>query len=306
VAEWPLIALSAGDSDDLAPRGYDTGHVDAAVLRFCRVLLEGHVRIAYGGTLREGQNFTSLLHDVVTAMSVNLMVDTSPDPTTPLENYVAAPYWVNFDVAKRASLTGLAKFIRIGKDASPDAPDSEKALALAVALSEMRRAIAQASRVTIALGGKRFRFSGLLPGVAEEILCSMETAGPPYRLERPEPDQVRVVLIGEFGGITRTIVQHVLGNGSLPLELTLAGQAPRSSLLAHETAGLLAAARYADVQRCLSGLRLIANLPDETELPTLGLTVAEWKAIMTTTSPSYIRRLLKERVAPRLHAPRMA
>ncbi len=310
LADWPLIALSAGDSDDLAARGYDAGagsvHVDAAVLRFCRALLEGHVRIAYGGTLRDGKSFASLLHDVVTAMSVNLAVEASPDPTTALENYVAAPYWVTFDVAMRASLAGLAKFIRIGENAPPGASDGEKAVALATALSETRRAIARTTRATIALGGKRFGFSGFLPGVAEEVLCAMESLTGPDRLEDPEPEQVRVVLIGEFGGVTRALVQYVLGNGALPNELTLAGQAAGSQLLAQEGANLLAAARYADARRCLDGLRSVAILPEGTELPALGLTVGEWKAVMTTSSPSYIRRLLKDRIAPRLHRPRTA
>lgn len=96
LAHWLCVALSAGDSDDLAALGYDAQsgsvHVSAAVLRCCRALLLGKVRIAYGGALRDGKSFASLLHDLIASMSAQIDVAADADPVTPLENYVIAPH----------------------------------------------------------------------------------------------------------------------------------------------------------------------------------------------------------------------
>jgi hypothetical protein len=301
-----MLALSAGDSDDLAARGYDSAsgsvHIDATVLRLCRALFQARVRIAYGGTLRDGPGFTSLLHDVVWEMSVRIPIESVADPATPLTNFVAAPNWKNFDVATRASLAGLAKFVKIGADAPPDAGETEAAVMYSTALSEMRRTITRFTSATMALGGKRYGFRGTMPGVAEEILCAMELTAGAANLERPKPADVRVLLLGEYGGVTRAIVSYVLGLASaLPEELTLAGQERRVPALRDHGRRLEAAERYAALRRCLEGLRAVAAGPEGTRLAALGLTVGDWKALMATSSPGYARRLLKERVAPALH-----
>lgn len=313
MARRPILALSAGDSDDVAARGYDgrvgSVHVDAAVLRFCRAILDGDIRIAYGGKLREDRGFTDLLYDVVSGVAPVGGGDDPDarlgDPATPLVSYVAGPNVRSFDVARRASMAGLSRFVFVGQEAPPSSSARVKAVTAAYAMSEMRRRIAAETSATLALGGKRRNFSGLLPGVAEEILYAMEctTSAASRDVDRAEPEDVRVILLGEFGGAAGAMARYILGRTpELPSELTLAGNEEGSELVLEDPeARKDAEKRYAALARCLKGLRKIAGQPRTRLLPRLGLDVDEWRRIMASSSPGYVRRLLREKVVPALH-----
>jgi hypothetical protein len=310
--EAPIIAISAGDADDLAALGYDapsTGagdslHVDTAVLRLCREILQSGVRIAYGGVLRAEPSFTSLLHDTVAALQQG-----SPaiaDPETPLENWIARAYEQRYSIEARAALAGLCRFYFVGPSVPADASNEVRARLTAAGLSAMRAHVARRTALTLAVAGKRWGFDGLMPGIAEEILCAMEATG-----ERSShPGQMRVILVGEFGGITREIVRYVLDRcPELPPALTLAGQEsrPGGKLGTWIGSGRDArhqdpASRYADLADCLRKMRELAASGDSVELPRLGITVGEWRMMMTTSSIGRVRRLLKERTLRALAA----
>lgn len=307
MARRPLVALSAGDSDDLGRLGYDAPpagspeggsiHVDAAVLRLCRTLLQGQARLAYGGILRAGPSFTSLLHDIVIGMANSDLQPPAPepDPLTPLENWVAKPYAHAHPASLRASLVGLCRWYFVGDALPKDAQPHEAARVTSEALSLMRHLVAERSSMTLALAGKRYGFDGMLPGVAEEILCSWE-----------HNRQVCVLMMGEYGGIVREVVRYILRRtDTLPAPLTFEGQLDNKhskfeTLMSSDEVRQRAAARYAELARCLNELRAIADQDPATELPRLGITVEQWRHVMSTQSVGFVRRLLRDRVLPTL------
>lgn len=318
----PIIALSAGDADDLAALGYDTPvgrtgsfHVDVAVQRVCRAILAAGLRIAFGGSLRSSASFTQLLHDTVAAMTSSTPpssaapLDDAADPDTPLENWVARPFASDYTADVRAALAGLCRFYFVGDEVPAGASKDQQAAITATALSAMRKAVARRSAITIALAGKRWGASGVMPGVAEEVLCAMEAAGP----LAADPARVRVLLIGEYGGAVREMVRYIL-DPELPVPgaLTLAGQEAdaseqvRAILRGAPELRKVAAARYRALARCLDALREVAGKPPDTPLPRLGITVGDWRAVMMSSSIGTTRRLLAERVLPAVAAIRGA
>ncbi len=212
----PRVSLSAGEADDLAVLGYDapaksnSRHVDEAVLRIVRGLLEGGARLAYGGTIRDSPNFSSLLHDAVFAAFANTPPRDvhDPDPPTPFENYIPWPNGPKVGVDTRASLVGLARHYDIDPPAEdgpvpdrapeplpeprvpglsaeggpvPDRlpeprPEPRVRWLSARALSRMRRTVAERSVAMVAVSGKTVGFGGFMPGIAEELLHNVEVA----------------------------------------------------------------------------------------------------------------------------------
>jgi hypothetical protein len=276
------------------------------VLRVCRAILQAHLRIAFGGTLRSSAGFTQLLHDTVAAMATSLpssrgaALDLAADPATPLENWVARPRAADYSPGLRAGLAGLCRFYFVG-DAVPEGASEEQAAAiLCTALSAIRRGIAQRSALTIALAGKRWGSNGIMPGIAEEVLCATEASGQ----RADDPAHVRVLLIGEYGGMARELVRYILDPDlPLPSSLTLAGQEANADsklrliLRGAPALRVVAWQRYEALARCLAGLREIARHPD-TKLERLGITVGDWLRMMSSTSIGYTRRQLVDRVLP--------
>lgn len=313
----PIIALSAGDADDLATLGFDAPdiesgslHVDLAVLRVCRTVVQAQLRLAFGGTLRRGAHFTQLLHDAVAAMassptSTGAALDSAADPETPLENWVARPFASDFTVGVQAALAGLCRFYFVGDEPPPGASADQAAAITAGAMSAMRNGIAGRTRITLAFAGKRWGATGIMPGVAEEVLCAMSAAGP----LRADPEHVRVLLIGEYGGAVREMVRYILDPDlPVPVPFTLAAQEAHPSdkvgaiLRGAPDLRDVVVARYRALVHCLDALRAIARRPPETPLPLLGITVGEWRNVMTSSSIGYTRRLLKERILPAVSA----
>jgi hypothetical protein len=318
-ARWPLVALSAGDADDLSGLGYDAPaagaerdsvHVDTAVLRVLRGLLQTGVRIAYGGKqLRSGSGFLNLLQDVVvasfgtTAASARAAQEQA-EPATPLESWRPWPHAST--VQERAAMVGLCTFV----DVEPPGPEASTSWKAARALSEMRRRVAEQVRATLTFAGKRRDFSGIMPGIAEELLASVEAALPgadQARLEDDLSDELRVVLVGEYGGMARQLVRYVLSEElPLPPELDLAQQLADEdgSVLALHRSGTDAdrawlEERYRKLGWVLAGLR--RTVREGRDLPRLGLTYAEWRELMTTSSPNRMRALIGVKMARRLH-----
>jgi hypothetical protein len=329
----PVVALSVGDADDLATLGYDAGsggrslHVDTAVLRLCRVLLRSNVRIAYGGRMPppnaagSESSFAVLLRDTAVALAQTPGFRQSDrgkaevDPETPLEMWIPRPYGEGYPVATRADLTGLCRFYFVGDGVPADASPEDRAAAVARARSEGRRVVANHTAMAICLSGKRWGFSGIMPGIAEELLCATEAADKlaVNKLAAGKlaaaPGRVRVLLLGEFGGVTREIVRYIIGaTKELPPALVLEAQEAHPSsklraLLEHAPdLRPFAEQRYAALASCLGMLREVARRDDNVELPLLGISVRAWKDVMITSSIGHVRRLLRRQIVPVLRA----
>jgi hypothetical protein len=203
VRQRPLIAMSAGDSADLDVLGYDmpptsvddSVHLDEVVLRLVRALLRADLRIAYGGILRKGRSFLTVMQEVSAAHQERAQQEAPPppkteaelagpisdedvEPTTLLENYVAVGHPKSAD--DRARMQGIVRHHDVAPPLSdgplPTASEPFTSWQKARALSHMRVLVARRTYVTVALAGKQHGYTGFLPGVAEELLCAMEHA----------------------------------------------------------------------------------------------------------------------------------
>ncbi|MBP8805566.1 MAG: TIR domain-containing protein [Kofleriaceae bacterium] len=310
VSRYPVLALSVGDAENLAALGYDAAkaggsaggslHVDVAVIRLARAILECPARIAYGGVLRDSANFVSLLHDTVAAMPPRARPDGQrlsaaevADPETPLINWVIRSRLKDYPASVRAELTGLCRLMVVGADV---ADDLGKALETVRALSVMRAQLAASTDATVVLAGKRTGFPGVLPGLAEEVGVTVTS---------DDPGDVTVVVLGEFGGVARDLVRYVLDPDlGLPPSLQLATHT------AHPEANLavLLNARpdlrehvvqaYARAAVALDRLRTVAGRDGATLLPRLGIDVETWRALMRTSGIGFAVRTLRTRILP--------
>jgi len=341
------VWLSASDASarERAARGYDAGssprthggpdrssrHVDNAVLRILRRMLP-HTDLAYGGALRgESNGFQDLLLDL---LSDRRLLTTRPPGTRPLTAFSAWPGDGATDPGTRARTTAIraerARVCRFYDIPEPNTPgDLHPGWRAALALSHLRRVAAQHTDLTLCAGGRETHYSGLLPGILEEVLTSLLASvgllddfttripkgpRPAWRNGIPDPDPIRdrlraltpadisVVLLGEFGGATRLLVQAIEADLGAPLPplLTFAHQLDHPDNQAH-LAPLLAqrdaARRFVDhcydlLEAAIHGLRRIARMDSTTPLPAAGLTVGAWRRLMASASVSEMSSLL--------------
>lgn len=260
--------------------------------------------------MRRGQRFSAILNDAAMEIFAG-GAPTDHDPETPLEAYVPAHLASEISVEDRAAVAGLCRFYQFGCPQPRPAPvagvrrksqgsEARKTFEQALAFHAARTALAKATCVTLALSGRRFGFEAHLPPVADEVLCSMETAGS----SMADPDSMRVLLIGEYGGIGRAMVRYLLGRTELSPALTLAGQASATpsvaALMELPEAKDWVVERYAALEEAMSALRTVAHLPGHTLLPRLGITVESWRALMQTSSIGFARRIIEGSVIPTL------
>ena len=311
-AQRPLVALSAGnpDTEELHALGYGPEHLDDAVYRLATSLITASARLAYGGALLR-QDTDDFLGSVLNAASMTQWQDPDrkappdPEPETVLHSYQAWYYYEATDADTRAGHHGLCTFHDIDPEGLPERSaragfsEGERALWRARALTTMRLAVARDAQAMIGLGGKIYGWSGMAPGVLEEI-CLMHEAG-----RQP-------LVLAAFGGASRALVQWLLG-GSDTFDLL--------TFEHHEANG-----RNAPFQRMLTGLYdemgesegkewmrgfygrlhdmaqdLRATLGSVGNHKTYaGLTAVELNQLMTTSSVSTIRHLLTHRVVPHL------
>jgi len=245
----PLVALSAGDSEDLAALGYGPEHVDEAVMRIVRALLGAGKRIAYGGILRQEKGFTEVIIDAAASVfpagakeveGEQKTTTSGPDaesptrliPHTPFVNYQAWPYYLNTSIEVRAEQHGVCTFEDVDPYGHPpgdpaDMSATERAWLTGKALSKMRLRVAQAANLMVVLGGKTYGWAGTMPGIAEEVLCALEANTP-------------VVILGAFGGMARHVARFLLDpDAELPDVLTFRHheEHPRNERLVELLAG---------------------------------------------------------------------
>jgi SLOG cluster2/TIR domain len=200
-----ISASSAGELENAAI-GLSELHIEAAVRVFARQALAGGATLVYGGALSPG-NLTEALFEMIGAYNKGGLVDFPP-----LINYAAWPWDQEVDIPWIASRRRMLDLRAC--DPPPDAREFSAGdglghvgrlkrtpngkYALARSLSAMREAITQNTDARIVLGGRLTGFTGLLPGIVEEVLLAIRRRQPLY-------------IAGGFGGAAHLVADAIEG-----------------------------------------------------------------------------------------------
>ncbi|MDR7322632.1 MULTISPECIES: hypothetical protein [Catenuloplanes] len=188
-------------------------------------LLVGGYRLLYGGSLEHGavrkdgsapgddMNYVRRLMDLVERHTP--MSEQVDRPIRPIVNHVPLPWHVRMSEADRNFYRrDRANLIEGRRPEDPRVPQRELDLAAAdgyreteplgrypssLGLTRMRTDTTDDATARVALGGKLTGYLGVLPGVAEEVLLTLEKGRPVY-------------LLGAFGGATRAVVDVLRGD----------------------------------------------------------------------------------------------
>jgi hypothetical protein len=200
-----ISASSAGEFENAAI-GLSELHIEDAVRVFARQALAGGATLVYGGALAPG-NLTEALFEMIGAYNKGGLVDFPP-----LINYAAWPWDQEVDIQWIASRRRMLDLQAC--DPPPDTKEFSAGdgpghvgrlkqtpngrYALARSLSAMRETITQNTDSRIVLGGKLTGFTGLLPGIVEEVLLSIRRKQPLY-------------IAGGFGGAAHLVADAFEG-----------------------------------------------------------------------------------------------
>lgn len=198
-----VVLSASGAAADLEPAGVGPQHIADLLVRLTRRLLERQCVVAYGGTLnRVEANFTQTLIEVALGWmhqdEVHRLADgtaTCLDPDAPslLVNYAAWPHDRAVTLRHKAQYAGICRFVAVpGAQPAPSGAPAPKtnprhARLAADALTAMRRLSTEQSHVRVVAGGKIRGWTGWLPGILEEVACSLEQEQLP-------------LILGGFGG----------------------------------------------------------------------------------------------------------
>ena len=189
----PPIAVSTSGSDaDLLPLGYSTDHILDFTVRLSRLLLQMRYRVAYGGSLqlaKTAHNLTRALLDTAEGWQYGSPGEwgvastnaPTPSPKPPLVNYAAWWYSLGVTTAIQARYASTCAFIPVYADGTthltarqhPNTPTFT-----ANSLTAMREKMAKECSGRIVLGGKVHGSAGWIPGIAEEVLTTIEAGHP--------------------------------------------------------------------------------------------------------------------------------
>jgi hypothetical protein len=202
-----IVGVSLSSSPDLPSLGFGPEHMWAAAIEVPRHLLIAGHKIAYGGDLRSG-SFTMDLLRLTSAHVRAVPEHAATDPGPPVRSYLAWPLYEHASANELADVAEAAELERVAPP--PEAvSDGETPFTRARGLNEMRRRMNEEIGARLVLGGKTSGYSGVLPGIAEEVLLALEADKPLY-------------LCGAFGGCARLLVQ-ALGGDAYPRAFTEEG-----------------------------------------------------------------------------------
>ena len=211
------MGLSLSGATDLEAHGASAAHLATLADDLATLLLIAGLRLGYGGTLDHGgtrtagTNYTTRLFGLVRSYSP--LTASGAGRIHPIENFVAWPRHLAFGDAELAQYGQEARLRRIPRPGDlcvtnaelgadprgafpPDSPI--RRWAYARGLTAMREDMTLQINARIALAGKLTGYSGLLPGVLEEIL-----------LARTRPAKRPVYLLGAFGGAARLAIDLI-------------------------------------------------------------------------------------------------
>jgi hypothetical protein len=190
------VALSISDSPDLARIGLTDDHTRDVAIELARFLMAAGAQLLYGGDLR-ATGYAELLLEV----AVRHYAENS-DRRIAFKNYLPWPAHVNINAkeweARRDGFGSQACLLRLSLHGDiladtalfegREVPASE----WSAGLSAMRQRVTKESDARIALGGQTQNYRGRMPGVAEEVLVTLEA-------------RKAVFLVGGFGGCAQDI-----------------------------------------------------------------------------------------------------
>ena len=206
------ISASAADDPGLAAIGLSRLHIEDAVRMIARQGLAAGGVLVYGGDLAPG-NLTEALFEMIGAYNKGGVVQFPR-----LIDYAPWPWSQEVDadwVAKRRSMleVRLCEPPADAKEFSAgDGPGHvgrlkktpEGRYALARSLSAMRQKITEETDARVVLGGKVAGFSGLIPGIVEEVLLATRKRQPLY-------------IAGGFGGAAHIVALALQGEKPIAL-----------------------------------------------------------------------------------------
>ena len=198
------IAISISESVDMPALGLTDEHLRDAMAEIARHLLALGARLVYGGDLRQ-HGFSELLFELVARHRRDSDESVNPIGVT---NYLAWPVHILMHIAEI-------------EEAANDLSDSEELVCLRLdgtrmplverrqcgshqptkvewedGLTAMRRTILEDTDARVVLGGRVDNYKGVMPGIAEEALLSLQSEQPLY-------------LMGGFGGCARDIAETI-------------------------------------------------------------------------------------------------
>lgn len=197
------IGISIAESQDMEALGLSAEHLRDAMAEVARHLLAMGARLVYGGDLR-ARGFTELLFELVTRHSRDADMG---DGSLPVVSYLAWPVHRSMQLETIQAISGTLKgFAELhflddqGRDLSTDKLEAKtspiKDEDWSAGLTVMRRVLTGACHARILIGGRVTQFKGLMPGIAEEALCSIAAKQPLY-------------VLGGFGGCARGIAEEL-------------------------------------------------------------------------------------------------
>jgi len=195
------IAISISESPDLEGLGYGQVHLEDTMVEIGRYLLASEMNLAYGGDLRETNNFTRTLFDLAQNQY-------NKEPQKVFSNYFAWPIHLNLSEEERSKNYNTARMVCLKPPDSeldakqfipPDTPENKAIWARS--LTQMRQTQTSAIDARIMLGGQMDQFKGAWPGLVEEAWLTLKAGKPLY-------------LMGAFGGCAQLVIQMIQGQMS--------------------------------------------------------------------------------------------
>jgi SLOG cluster2 len=196
------VAISTSESPDMAALGLSDEHLRDAMAEIARHLLALGARLVYGGDLR-ARGFSELLFELVARHRGDA---DQGDDRADVINYLAWPAHIRMTTAEleraAADLAGAAELVLLALDgtrcplverlgmAQREPTDEE----WAAGLTAMRLVMRGATQARVVLGGRVEQYKGIMPGIAEEALLSLQARQPLF-------------LLGGFGGCARDICE---------------------------------------------------------------------------------------------------
>ena len=193
-----VVSISISESPDMPVLGMSDQHLQDAMYEVATHLLANGADLAYGGDLRPG-GFTELLFELL------YRYRDGAGGGCNVTNYLAWPVHIRMaadDINRTVSGLKNIRLRFIGRDGGDISVRKRQRMTsrqpnkreLSEGLTAMRKMMCSETDARVALGGRVRGYSGRMPGVAEEVLLSLESRRP-------------VFLLGGFGGCARDIAE---------------------------------------------------------------------------------------------------
>ena len=218
------ISISNSDICDLLATGIERKHLKLLAIELVGYFIGNNAKIVYGGDFRQN-GFTRYLRE-----EAEIQKNRSHTDKPVCMNYISWPYYLKSKSYEEEQWKAKCYTVMKLETIKPPKDlefmiDEERGIYIAKnseryvktrCLTKMRNEMIDNSDIRIIAGGKITGYSGIMPGVLEEVLIAIKAKKPIY-------------LIGGFGGITAKICQMMLGN-NIPTELKKEWQMSRINM----------------------------------------------------------------------------